>query len=96
MINREFADGMDYGVGYDSLSGQVRGDWVETTEPKPPIGGAGQEIFFQLHQVNSTQELAQYLDISASANITSTGDKDLGNTFQSEEEYKNCPVLKER
>ena len=70
MINREFVDGMDYGAGYDSLSGKIRGDWVEITNPQPPIGGKGQEILFQLHQVNSTQELAENLEVSASANVT--------------------------
>lgn len=66
---QQFVDGMDFGVGYDALSGEMRGDWVKTTDPPPPKGGQGQEISFQLHKVNSTQELAQHLDFSTNANI---------------------------
>lgn len=68
-MKRQFLDGMDFGIGYDALLGEMRGDWVERTEPQPLKGGQGQEIFFQLHKVNSTQELAQHLNFSTNANI---------------------------
>lgn len=69
MIIREFEAGMDYGAGYDSLSGLVRGDCVLRTTPEAPLGGDAQEILFRHQQVTTTLELAKYLNVSASGAI---------------------------
>ncbi len=43
---REFdsSQGMSWGVGFDSVAGEVRGDCVLRTAPEPPIGVTGQEV----------------------------------------------------
>ena len=48
--SREFdaESGMDYGVGFDALANEVRGDCVIRTTPEPPVGAGGQEIFLSL------------------------------------------------
>ncbi|MDZ8078761.1 MAG: hypothetical protein RMX35_06620 [Nostoc sp. DcaGUA01] len=69
MTIREVEPGMNYGVGYDSLSGKVRGEGVIRSEPQVIEGGEGQKISFQLCQVTTTQELAKYLEIHLSASI---------------------------
>jgi hypothetical protein len=68
---REFeqSEGMAYGVGFDSVSGVVRGDCVVRTEPESPVGVAGQEVVFKLRQITSSSELAKELNISASASL---------------------------
>jgi SepF-like predicted cell division protein (DUF552 family) len=68
---REFDQnqGMAYGVGFDSVAGDVRGDCVLRTEPESPVGVSGQEVVFKLRQITSSTELAKELNISASASL---------------------------
>jgi hypothetical protein len=69
MTIREFEDSMDYGVGYDSLSGVVRGYCVQRTPAEELEGGKGQTVFFRHYLVKSSSELAKHLELSASASI---------------------------
>ena len=68
---REFDhdNGMSYGVGFDSVSGDVRGDCVILTDPESPAGVSGQEVVFKLRQITSSSELSKELNISVSASL---------------------------
>lgn len=72
--SREFdaESGIDYGVGFDALANEVRGDCVIRTTPKPPDGAGGQEIFFSLDQISDYSSLATAMSISISASLKAT------------------------
>ena len=66
--NREWDGpaGMDFGVGYDAVAGQVRGDCVLRTDA---IGEGGEEIYFELDMITSRAELCRKLNVTASASL---------------------------
>lgn len=66
---RDIQPGMNYGVGYDSLSGKIRGEGVIKSKPQEIEGGEGQTTSFQLHQITTTEELAKSLEIDFAASI---------------------------
>jgi len=68
---REFdsSQGMSWGVGFNSVAGEVRGDCVLRTDPEPPLGVTGQEVVFKLRQITTSSELAEELNISASGSF---------------------------
>ncbi len=66
---REIESGMDYGVGYDSLSGNIRGEGVIRTEPQGIEDAEGYKISFRLRQVTTIQELEKSLEVDLSASI---------------------------
>lgn len=58
--------GMEIGVGFDAVAGEVRGDCVVRTEPE---GVGGDEIFFAIDLISTRQELMRRMNISASASL---------------------------
>ena len=58
--------GMDFGVGYDAVAGQVRGDCVLRTDPE---GEGGEEIYFELDMITSRSELSRKLNVTAAASL---------------------------
>lgn len=66
---REFEDIMAFGVGFDSISGDVKGDCVLRTEPELPTVGQGQEVSFFLELITDSAQLAKRLEVSASASL---------------------------
>lgn len=58
--------GMALGVGYDAVAGKVRGDGVERTDPE---GEGGEDVYFAIDMISSRQELARFMNITASASM---------------------------
>jgi hypothetical protein len=65
-IQREWDDFMAVGVGYDAVSGKIRGDGVQRT---PVEGEGGEEVVFAINAVSSRKELARFMNITASASM---------------------------
>jgi hypothetical protein len=65
MMNIEFRDGYDLGVGIDTVTGNPLGDPVLRTEPEELMNAEGQTTTFFMQQVESTDELNDMLSTSA-------------------------------
>jgi hypothetical protein len=63
MSKRPFEEGMAYGVGFDSLSGKVRGDAVVRISPEH-LGGSS--VLFLLEMITNHSQLSERLNVSAS------------------------------
>ncbi len=68
-MRNDFLPGMDYGTGYDTLTGEIRGDAVIRTEPTNPVGLDGQQTLFKLEVVEDTHSLARSMEVNASASL---------------------------
>lgn len=66
----EFKDGMDFGVGIDTLQLKVRGHGVTESNPKPLSIGGGQTIKFSLLKVDSFEDYQSAFDFEAEAAAT--------------------------
>ena len=64
---REWIAGMDYGVGFDSLSGKIRGNSVSRTGPETLPGT--QQVKFSLDFVPSHYRLGEMLGVSDSSSL---------------------------
>lgn len=58
--------GMAVGVGYDAVSGNVCGDCVVRSDLE---GEGGEDVYFAVDMVSSREELARFMNISASASL---------------------------
>jgi|GEM_PF-4839207 len=65
--------GIDLGVGYDSLTGDARGECVTKTEPEETFGASGQTVRFSLQKVEDFASLSKSLGIDASASFNAGG-----------------------
>jgi len=59
-----YLPGMDYGVGYDELKVERRGDAVTRTAPEPVTGAAGQTVDFYLDRIESLEDLETALGLA--------------------------------
>jgi hypothetical protein len=69
-IDFDQESGMFLARGYDSISGEIRGDCVERTKPISPAGANAQRTTFSLSQVENYNSLAHQTGLSASAGIS--------------------------
>jgi hypothetical protein len=61
--------GMFLARGYDNVSGAVRGDCVQRTEPQPAAQSSAQRTRFSLTKVENYNSLARLTALSASASV---------------------------
>ncbi len=64
----EYRIGMDYGMGINSVTGEVLGRAVDPGAVGPIADAGGQDVVSDLLIINSQEEFQQALDISASVN----------------------------
>jgi hypothetical protein len=69
IVEIPYVDGLDYGVGYDSLKQSIRGDSVVRTTPEDSLADTGSQLNFSMQMVESHQQLLQALNISASLSL---------------------------
>jgi hypothetical protein len=62
-----YAPGMDYGVGWDTVSGTPRGDAVIRTDPQEVTGASGQSAELRLLEIERQEDLQHELGISVEA-----------------------------
>lgn len=64
MITKDFSGFMDFGIGLDSVSGNVRG--LATTRPAPQTvpTADGQRVIFGVHQTESVEDLHKVLGLA--------------------------------
>lgn len=63
-----YLPGMDYGVGYDELTVDRKGDGVVRTDPSAVTGAEGQTVDFYLDVIESVEDLESALGLSTQTN----------------------------
>jgi hypothetical protein len=68
----QFVDGMDYGIGFDTLKTRVRGFGLLVDSPTPTAiaGDSGQIVSFSLQRITTLEEYQQALDISVNVSAS--------------------------
>ena len=65
----EYRLGLDYGVGVNALSGEIRGDGVERTAAEEVTGAEGQQLKMRIDRIDSLEELTESMGISAELDV---------------------------
>ncbi|MHB9841920.1 hypothetical protein Q8F57_044880 [Paraburkholderia terrae] len=66
---RQFESFMDFGLGFDSATGNIRGLAVTRTPAAPVPGADGQMVRFHVHSVTTISEVKSALGVSADASF---------------------------
>src|SRR4051812_5669493 len=66
---RLYQEGLDFGVGFDSLSHRARGWAVERLQPLPTTAG-GAQVTFNSYMITDHAELRQSLGVTTSASLS--------------------------
>src|SRR5258708_5673722 len=70
---REFTSFMDFGLGIDSVSGDVRGQAVTRTPANAVPNADGQTVIFHVHSVTSITDVKKALGVSVEAKAAFIG-----------------------
>lgn len=63
-----YKNGMDYGMGINTINSQIAGKAVSPGQPKGPVGAGGQKVTMDLTIINTYEHLQKTLGISVEAN----------------------------
>lgn len=66
----DYARGMDYGIGVDAVSGQVKGQPLAPGSITDLTGAGGQGVQLRTERVETTEALAETLNISAELDVS--------------------------